>query len=87
MARDLLYAQSHRQAVHTKAFDYPVAEHWGKAEMFSPARTRTNNTSAHSWPPASAYKHDDDDNDEDDDKNIYYRNNSNDIRKTAVEII
>ena len=34
-------------AGHTKAFDYPVAEHWG-AEMFSPARTRTDNTSAHS---------------------------------------
>ena len=22
---------------HTKAFDFPVAEHWGKAEMFSSA--------------------------------------------------
>ena len=31
-------------AVHTKAFDDPVAEHWGKAEMFSPARTLTDNT-------------------------------------------
>ena len=36
-------------AVHTKTFDYPVAEHWGwGTEMFSPARTRTDNTSAHS---------------------------------------
>ena len=23
------------EAGHTKAFDYPVVEHWGKAEMFS----------------------------------------------------
>ena len=35
------------EAGHTKAFDYPVAEHWGETEMFSPARTRTDNTSAH----------------------------------------
>ena len=36
-------------AVHTKVFDYPVAGHWGGGggEMFSPARTRTDNTSAH----------------------------------------
>ena len=32
-------------AVHTNAFDYPVAEHWGETEMFSPARTRTDNKS------------------------------------------
>ena len=33
-------------AGHTKAFDYPVVEHWGKAEMFSsPGGTRTDNTS------------------------------------------
>ena len=25
------------EAGHTKAFDYPVAEHWGEAEMFSSA--------------------------------------------------
>ena len=25
------------EAGHTKAFGYPVAEHWGKAEMFSSA--------------------------------------------------
>ena len=36
-------------AGHTKAFVYPVAEHWGKAEMFSSAGgTRTNNTSVQS---------------------------------------
>ena len=23
------------EAGHTKAFDYPVVEHWGKAEIFS----------------------------------------------------
>ena len=34
------------EAGHTKAFDYPVVEHWGKAEMFSsPGGTRTDNTS------------------------------------------
>ena len=34
------------EAGHTKAFDYPVAEHWGKAEMFNSAGgTRTDNTS------------------------------------------
>ena len=26
---------------HTKALGYPVAEHWGKAEMFSSAVLRT----------------------------------------------
>ena len=37
------------EAGHTKAFDYPVAEHWGKAEMFSSAGgTRTDNTSVRS---------------------------------------
>ena len=37
------------EAGHTKAFDYPVAEHWEKAEVFSSASgTRTDNTSAHS---------------------------------------
>ena len=36
------------EAGHTKAFDYSVAERWGETEMFSPARTRTDNTSAHS---------------------------------------
>ena len=31
------------EAGHTKAFDYPVAEHWGVAEMFSSTGgTRTN---------------------------------------------
>ena len=36
-------------AGHTKAFDYPVTEHWGKAEMFSYAGgTRTDNTSGRS---------------------------------------
>ena len=25
------------EAGHTKAFDYPVTEHWAKAEIFSPA--------------------------------------------------
>ena len=30
----------------TKAFDYPVAEHWGETEMFTSASgTRTDNTS------------------------------------------
>ena len=39
------------EAGHTKAFDYPVAEHWGKAEMFSSAGgTRTDNTSGQSRP-------------------------------------
>ena len=39
------------EAGHTKAFesDYPVAEHWGKAEIFSSAgRTRSDNTSIQS---------------------------------------
>ena len=37
------------EAGHTKAFDFPVAEHWGKAEMFSSAGgTRTDNTSVQS---------------------------------------
>ena len=37
------------EAGHTKAFDYPVAEHWGEAEMFSSAGgTRTDNTSVRS---------------------------------------
>ena len=36
-------------AGHTKAFDYPVAEHWGEAEMFSSmGGTRTDNTSGRS---------------------------------------
>ena len=41
------YIPSRRdEAGHTKAFDYPVAEHWGEAEMFSSAGgTRTDNTS------------------------------------------
>ena len=34
-------------AGHTKAFDFPVTEHWGKAEMFSSAGgTPTDNTSS-----------------------------------------
>ena len=34
------------EAGHTKAFGYPVAEHWVKAEMFSSVGgTRTDNTS------------------------------------------
>ena len=34
------------EAGHTKAFDYPVTEHWGEAEMFSSAGgTRIDNTS------------------------------------------
>ena len=48
------------EAGHTKAFDYPVVEHWGKAEMFSsPDGTRTDNTSVwsrtryHPVPPKS----------------------------------
>ena len=46
----IFYMPSHiDKAGHTKAFDYPVAEHWGKAEMFSSAGgTRTNNTSVQS---------------------------------------
>ena len=28
-------------AVHTKTFDYPVAEHWGEAEMSSSASGTT----------------------------------------------
>ena len=37
------------EAGHTKAFDDPVAEHWGKTEMFSSAGgTRTDNTSVQS---------------------------------------
>ena len=37
------------EAGHTKTFDYPVVEHWGKAEMFSSAGgTRTDNTSVRS---------------------------------------
>ena len=37
------------EAGHTKAFDFPVAEHWGKAKMFSSAGgTRTDNTSVQS---------------------------------------
>ena len=37
------------EAGHAKAFDYPVAEHWGKSEMFSSAGgTRTYNTSVRS---------------------------------------
>ena len=34
------------KAGHTKAFGYPVAEHWGEAEMFSSTGgTLTDNTS------------------------------------------
>ena len=37
------------EAGHTKAFDFPVAEHWGRAEMFSSAGgTRNDNTSVQS---------------------------------------
>ena len=37
------------EAGHTKAFDYPVAEHWGNPEIFSSAGgTRTDNTSVRS---------------------------------------
>ena len=37
------------EAGHTKAFDYPVAGHWGEADMFSSAGgTRTDNTSVRS---------------------------------------
>ena len=44
------------EAGHTKAFDYPVVEHWGKAEMFSsPGGTRTDNTSV--WSRTRKRKH------------------------------
>ena len=41
-------------AGHTKAFDNPVAEHWGKAEMFSSCGTRTDNISGQSRMRVSA---------------------------------
>ena len=36
-------------AGHNRAFDNPVTEHWGKAEMFSLCGTRTDNISGQSW--------------------------------------